>query len=87
MQLAAQVWLQTQGKMERYKDQFLLSLDKAFPNLPNFVNQNKCESFFPRLESDIQQEPRPDSKNQLKYRQTFSVEARYMPSTKVTSET
>jgi hypothetical protein len=61
VQLAVQVWLQTQGKTEHYKDQFILSLDKVFPKLPSFVNQNKCGSFFPHLESAIQQEPRPKS--------------------------
>lgn len=58
VQLAAHIWLKPQGKTEHYNGQFISSLDRIFPPLPEYENMDYCRLFYPHIKSAIQQKPK-----------------------------
>jgi tetratricopeptide (TPR) repeat protein len=55
VQLATQAWLKANGSFERWGSQFMMNLDKAFPD-GNFEDRADCQLLFPHVSAAIKLE-------------------------------
>ncbi|KAJ5503702.1 hypothetical protein N7463_006576 [Penicillium fimorum] len=62
VQLTVRVWLKADGKLERWKEQFIMILWQMFPT-GEYKNWVRCQSLFPHVKSAISQ--RPESQDSL----------------------
>ena len=61
VQLAMREWLEANGQLEKWKQQYIKNLDKEFPT-GNYENWAKCQALFPHAKSALAQRPeREDS--------------------------
>ncbi|KAJ5979972.1 hypothetical protein N7481_007270 [Penicillium waksmanii] len=56
VQLTVRIWLEADGHLERWKEQFIMILWQRFPT-GEFENWAKCQSLFPHVKSVMSQRP------------------------------
>jgi hypothetical protein len=60
VQLAMRTWLEANGQLERWKQQFIRNLCKEFPN-GEHETWGTCQALFPHAESAAEQQPKETS--------------------------
>jgi hypothetical protein len=60
VQLAMRTWLEANGQLERWKQQFIRNLCKEFPN-GEHETWARCQALFPHAESAAEQQPKEAS--------------------------
>jgi hypothetical protein len=60
VQLAMRTWLEANGQLERWKQQFIRNLCKEFPN-GEYETWVRCQALFPHAESAAEQQPKEAS--------------------------
>ncbi|KAJ5827894.1 hypothetical protein N7447_004657 [Penicillium robsamsonii] len=63
VQLTVRVWLETNGQIERWKEEFITRLYQTFPT-GEYENWARCRSIFPHMKSAVSQ--RPGSQDSLR---------------------
>jgi tetratricopeptide (TPR) repeat protein len=56
VQLSTRRWLEVQGQTEKWKQEYIKRLAKAFPD-GNFENWSTCQRLFPHAEAAVSQRP------------------------------
>ena len=59
VQLATRKWLNANGQLDRWKEQFIEKLCAEFPR-GEYENWAKCQALFPHVKSAVSQQPRQD---------------------------
>lgn len=58
VQLTVRVWLKADRQLERWKEQFIMTLWQRFPT-GEYENWAQCQSLFPHMKSAMSQKPEP----------------------------